>query len=89
MAEIVHPSHYNWIPGIECMDVVKHFDFALGSVIKYVWRAGRKDSETTIDDLEKAKYYIQIEIDRLKEEKMQELRDKLPTEYLDALKELK
>jgi len=65
--KVIHPSHYNWIPGIECMDVVKHFNFPLGSAMKYLWRAGKKDSESMLTDLEKAKYYIQIEIDSLGE----------------------
>lgn len=58
------PGHYTWIPGIECKDVVKHFPWAIGSAIKYLWRAGRKDDAT--QDLEKAIECIRIEIDRLK-----------------------
>ena len=45
---------------------LKHFNFPLGNAIKYIWRAGHKETETAVDDLEKAKYYIQVEIDRLK-----------------------
>jgi hypothetical protein len=62
MGKIVHPSYYNWIPGIECMDVVKHFPFCTGNAIKYIWRAGLKDSETRQDDLRKAIYYLEIEL---------------------------
>jgi hypothetical protein len=69
MSNIIHPDHYNWLPGIECMDVVKHFNFTLGNSIKYIWRAGRKDSSTAIEDLEKAKYYLDVEINRLRGEK--------------------
>ena len=58
---VVHPSHYNWF-GVECMDVVKHFDFVNGNVIKYVWRAGWKPSATKLEDLKKARYYIEIAI---------------------------
>lgn len=65
---VVHPDHYNWLPNIECMDVVKHFNFALGNAIKYIWRNGRKGNISAIEDLEKAKYYIDIEIERLKNE---------------------
>lgn len=64
--KVVHPSHYNWLPGIECMDVVKYFDFPLGNAIKYIWRAGRKPAEDAIDDLEKAKYYIDVEIQKIR-----------------------
>jgi len=63
---IVHPDHYNWIPGVECMDVVKHFDFCLGNAIKYIWRAGHKSSSTIEEDLQKAVYYLQVELDLLR-----------------------
>ena len=59
---ISHPSHYTWIPGIECMDVAKHFNFTLGNVLKYIWRAGRKGN--ALDDLKKARYYLDVEIAR-------------------------
>lgn len=45
------------------MDVVKHFDFPLGNVIKYCWRAGYKATSTKLEDLKKAKYYIDIAIE--------------------------
>lgn len=66
-SNIIHPSYYGWIPKIECMDVVKHFDFILGNVIKYCWRCGLKSSTTKLEDLEKAKYYIEIAIEMEKE----------------------
>jgi DNA-directed RNA polymerase subunit RPC12/RpoP len=69
MTQIAHPDHYNWLPDIECIDVIKHFDFILGSVIKYAWRAGRKESETKLDDLKKMAYYaslaVKLEIKRM------------------------
>jgi len=37
--------------------------FALGNVQKYIWRAGHKGS--TIEDLEKARTYLDYEIKRL------------------------
>ena len=65
--EIVHrPSHYTKHPsGIECKEITKHMNFCLGNAIKYIWRAGLKDDY--IQDLEKAKEYLDIEIDRVKE----------------------
>jgi len=60
--KVSHPDHYNWLPGIECMDVVKHFDFLLGNVLKYCWRSGKKGSESELDDLKKALYYLQEKI---------------------------
>lgn len=62
-----HPKHYNSHPaGIECIDVVRHMNFNLGNAIKYIWRAGLKEADKNIQDLEKAKWYIDNEIDRLR-----------------------
>jgi hypothetical protein len=63
MSEVEHPSHYNWF-GIECMQVVKHFDFVLGNVIKYVWRAGWKSTSSKLEDLRKARFYLDIAIEQ-------------------------
>ena len=60
-----HPNHYTWIPGIECKDVAKHFNFHTGNAIKYLWRADYKG--TPIQDLEKAIENIQSEIERRKD----------------------
>lgn len=65
--KVNHPKHYNEHPaGIECIDVVRHMNFNLGNVIKYVWRAGLKEGNSNIQDLEKAKWYLENEIDRIK-----------------------
>ena len=68
LERVAHPSHYNWIPGVECLDVIEHFDFNLGNVIKYVWRAPCKDSAEAIVDLRKAAFYLEREIELLKKE---------------------
>ena len=60
-----HPAHYNQIAGIECIDVARHFSFNQGNVIKYIWRAYHKGA--TIEDLEKAVWYLQDEIKMLRE----------------------
>jgi hypothetical protein len=58
-----HPTHYNAHPsGVECIQVVEHFNFCLGNAIKYIWRADEKG--TAIQDLEKAIWYLQYEIKR-------------------------
>ena len=59
-----HPSHYNSLGAscvschrpIECIDVVRHMDFTIGSAVKYLWRAGRKGDALT--DLRKARWLI-------------------------------
>lgn len=63
--EINHPKHYNEHPsGVECITIVEHMNFNLGNAVKYIWRAGEKGD--IIQDLEKAKWYIEREIMRLK-----------------------
>lgn len=62
-----NPEHYTTDPsGIECIQITRHRNFNVGNAIKYLWRAGLKNKETTIQDLEKAMYYINDEINRLK-----------------------
>ena len=63
---VVHPDHYNWIPGVECLDVAEHFSFNLGSVLKYIWRGPfKKDSAESIIDYRKAIFYLEREIARI------------------------
>lgn len=62
-----HPKHYNEHPsGVECIEIVRHMNFNIGNAVKYLWRCGMKDDE--IQELEKAKWYIEDEIKRRKEE---------------------
>lgn len=70
-----HPAHYNSHPsGIECIDIVRHHNFNIGNAIKYLWRCGIKEEEgmdiqdKSIEDLQKAIFYIQDEIKRLQKE---------------------
>ena len=59
-----HPPHYTSHPsGIECIQVTEHMTFCLGNAIKYIWRAGHKGDK--IEDLRKARFYIEREIARL------------------------
>lgn len=61
-----HPKHYNDHPsGIECIEVVRHMNFNVGSAMKYLWRAGLKPGEATKQDIEKAIWYLQDELKRL------------------------
>ena len=63
--DVNHPPHYNAHPsGIECITVVEHMGFNLGNAIKYVWRADLKGN--AIEDLEKARWYVDREIARRK-----------------------
>ena len=51
----------------EAIKVITAHDlgFCLGNVIKYVLRAGKKNKDTEIQDLEKAKNYIDYRIQEL------------------------
>lgn len=68
MTDLVnHPPHYTNHPsGIEAIQVTRHMNFNLGNAVKYVWRAGLKGD--AIQDLEKARFYINDELARLKEQ---------------------
>ena len=60
-----HPSHYtNHQSGVECIQITEHMNFCLGNAVKYIWRAGLKDTNA-IEDLKKAEFYIRREITRL------------------------
>jgi len=62
-----HPRHYtSHASGIECIDVVEWMNFNRGNAIKYIWRAGEKNRAAEIEDLEKARWYIDREIARLR-----------------------
>lgn len=61
-----HPRHYNDHPsGVECITIVEEFNFNLGNAIKYIWRAGLKPGADAQQDLAKALWYIQREMQRL------------------------
>jgi hypothetical protein len=57
-------AHYNKHPsGVECIELAELMSFNAGNAFKYVFRRGDKGNEK--QDLEKAKWYIHREIDRL------------------------
>ena len=62
--QVNHPSHY--VKGIEPIEVIESWDlnFSLGNAIKYILRSPYKGKQ--IEDLEKARWYIDREINRLK-----------------------
>lgn len=58
-----HPTHYVSHPsGVECIQITEHMGFNLGNAVKYIWRADLKDK--TEEDLKKAVWYIQRELER-------------------------
>lgn len=79
-----HPDHYAKHPsGIECIQITEHMNFCLGSAMKYIWRAGLKGDAR--QDLEKAKWYLDREMDRIAENRFEEYLDNETADELAAL----
>ena len=68
-----HPSHYAEGRKYEPIDVIEDWElgFNLGNTVKYISRAGRKDN--IIQDLEKAAWYLNREIERRKKEEKKKI----------------
>lgn len=66
-----HPPHYTAYEGLEIIDLTEQMNFNRGNAVKYVARAGLKGEGLMqeIQDLEKAVWYIQREIQRLSKPK--------------------
>jgi hypothetical protein len=63
MSDPVNPDHYRRHPsGIEAIDITEHMNFCLGNAMKYIWRAELKTKP--IEDLRKAVWYLEREIQR-------------------------
>ena len=65
-----HPAHYT-DGKIEVIDFIedKKLGFHLGNTVKYICRAGKKDPEKTIEDLQKAEWYLHRYIQKLQEQR--------------------
>ena len=63
----ITPKYYKSKNGIEAIDYIEAFNlnFNLGNVIKYVTRVGKK-TENALEDLQKAQWYLEREIERRK-----------------------
>ena len=73
---VEHPKHYSYLKelcGVEVIDITRHLDFDCGNVVKYVLRHGHKDEEgmsnieKAIEDLKKARWYLDDKIKMLEE----------------------
>lgn len=75
--QVSHPSHYAWLKdlcGVEPLDICRHLDFNTGNAIKYLLRKDKVDGNKTktekrIEDLRKAVFYIQDEVNMLEHSK--------------------
>ena len=61
-----HPAHYGGDTTYEAIKVIEHWalGFHLGNAVKYIARAGKKGA--SVQDLEKARWYLDRHIARLK-----------------------
>jgi len=72
MSNVQHPKHYNAHPsGVEAITIIEHMSFNVGNAMKYLWRADEKGEP--IEDLEKAAWYINREIERRKKTDSKEI----------------
>jgi hypothetical protein len=67
--DMIHRPYHYCFSKYEPKDVIRGWglNFNLGSAVKYIARAGRKDD--IIQDLRKAQEFIQFEIDAIEEER--------------------
>jgi len=68
--QVSHPEHYGGKDNpYEAIKVIEAWDldFCLGNVVKYISRAGKKNN--TIEDLKKAKFYLERKINQMENTK--------------------
>jgi hypothetical protein len=63
-----HPNHYGGDTVYESIKVIEAWglDFSLGNAVKYISRAGKKDSTKLVEDLQKAAWYLNRAIENAK-----------------------
>lgn len=69
LERVSHPAHYGGVDNpYETIMVIEAWNlgFCLGNTVKYISRAGKKGSGRIVEDLEKARWYLDREIQRLK-----------------------
>ena len=70
MENVNNPAHYGGKDNpYEAIKVIEAWDlgFCLGNTVKYISRAGKKGGNSELQDLEKAKWYLDRQISNLKE----------------------
>ena len=71
--QVNHPQHYGGENNpYEAIKVIEawELDFHLGNTVKYISRAGKKEKDKELQDLNKALWYLQRRIDNLKNSKI-------------------
>lgn len=91
----INPEWYKWLKdeiGVEAIDICELFTFNRGNAIKYLLRAGIKTEkgysvpEKELEDLKKAKWYIEREIAQL--EKMLDSMSHLDHSKIQTFKDI-
>lgn len=61
-----HPSHYT-SGKIEVIDFIEdqNLGFNTGNIVKYISRAGKKDPDKELEDLQKALWHLKREINKI------------------------
>lgn len=67
--QVEHPNHYQFGDD-KTYEVIKiievyNFDFHLGNCFKYISRAGKKNPDKELEDLKKARFYLDRKIQNL------------------------
>lgn len=65
------PAHYGGEENpFEAIKIIEYYNlnFSVGNCIKYSLRAGKKDTESALDDMRKVAWYSQREVERLENE---------------------
>ena len=64
----INPNHYKSHPsGVEAIQITEHMGYCLGNAMKYIWRADLKHDDGGLEDLKKAKWYIERELGKRNE----------------------
>lgn len=66
---VVHPPHYGGDTTYETIKVIEAWGlgFHLGNTVKYISRAGKKPGSDELEDLRKAKFYLDRRIAQMEE----------------------
>jgi hypothetical protein len=68
--DAINPHYYKGFSNnAEVIDIVENLPYNRGAAVKYLARAGNKSIDHEIEDLRKAAWYVQRELDRIKADK--------------------
>ncbi len=73
---INHPKHYGGDTVYEAIKVIEAWElcFHLGNTVKYISRAGKKNPAKLLQDLRKARWYLDRKIQRIEKRNEQKIK---------------